>query len=93
MPGNIFLVDFDEHRVVEDKEMKERCALACVLRARLQRDCGVLLCAFACPAACGGTEIRCDACSRCKPHGIPTCLVKRACMLVRQFFSNCSHGT
>jgi len=24
MPGNIFLVDFDEHRVVEDKEMKER---------------------------------------------------------------------
>ncbi|KAF5841354.1 hypothetical protein DUNSADRAFT_13222 [Dunaliella salina] len=26
MPGNIFLVDFDEHRVVEDKEMKERYA-------------------------------------------------------------------
>lgn len=25
MPGNIFLVDFDEHRVVEDKEMKDRC--------------------------------------------------------------------
>eukprot|EP00798_Chlamydomonas_sp_ICE-L_P026060 gene26060-11762_t len=24
MPGNIFLVDFDEHRVVEDREMKER---------------------------------------------------------------------
>jgi hypothetical protein len=24
MPGNIFLVDFEEHRVVEDKEMKER---------------------------------------------------------------------
>eukprot|EP00877_Chromochloris_zofingiensis_P004027 jgi/Chrzof1/13625/Cz08g04180.t1 len=24
MPGNIFLVDFDEHRVVEDKEMKAR---------------------------------------------------------------------
>ena len=26
MPGNIFLVDFDEHRVVEDKELKERYA-------------------------------------------------------------------
>jgi len=26
MPGNIFLVDFDEHRVVEDKEMKDRYA-------------------------------------------------------------------
>lgn len=24
MPGNIFLVDFDEHRVVEDKELKTR---------------------------------------------------------------------
>ncbi len=24
MPGNIFLVDFDEHRVVEDKEIKEK---------------------------------------------------------------------
>lgn len=27
MPGNIFLVDFDEHRVVEDKELKDRYAL------------------------------------------------------------------
>ncbi|WIA23003.1 hypothetical protein OEZ85_001356 [Tetradesmus obliquus] len=26
MPGNIFLLDFDEHRVVEDKEMKARYA-------------------------------------------------------------------
>jgi len=26
MPGNIFLVDFEEHRVVEDKELKERFA-------------------------------------------------------------------
>ncbi|GAX86014.1 hypothetical protein CEUSTIGMA_g13429.t1, partial [Chlamydomonas eustigma] len=26
MPGNIFLVDFDEHRIIEDKEMKERYA-------------------------------------------------------------------
>jgi hypothetical protein len=24
MPGNIFLVDFDEHRVVEDQELKSR---------------------------------------------------------------------
>ena len=24
MPGNIFLVDFDEHRVVEDKEVRGR---------------------------------------------------------------------
>jgi hypothetical protein len=23
MPGNIFLIDFDEHRVVEDKEVSE----------------------------------------------------------------------
>jgi glutamate synthase (NADPH/NADH) len=22
MPGNIFLIDFDEHRVVEDKEVR-----------------------------------------------------------------------
>lgn len=26
MPGNILLVDFDEHRLVEDKELKERYA-------------------------------------------------------------------
>jgi glutamate synthase (NADPH/NADH) len=26
MPGNIFLVDFDEHRIIEDKEMKQRYA-------------------------------------------------------------------
>lgn len=24
MPGNIFLVDFDAHRVVDDKEIKEK---------------------------------------------------------------------
>ncbi|KIZ01899.1 glutamate synthase (NADPH/NADH) [Monoraphidium neglectum] len=28
MPGNIFLVDFDEHRVVEDRELKERYSKA-----------------------------------------------------------------
>ena len=26
-PGNILLVDFDEHRVVEDAEMKARCVI------------------------------------------------------------------
>ncbi len=30
MPGNIFLIDFDEHRVVEDKEVRANNVHICM---------------------------------------------------------------
>jgi len=48
MPGNIFLIDFDEHRVVEDKEVREGPVL-CV--------CGVDGCICVCVCVWGVRDV------------------------------------
>ncbi len=43
MPGNILLVDFDEHRLVEDKELKERYATKRCGSGRARAPCRPIL--------------------------------------------------